>query len=87
MIIAISTGRGIQIIVGQLVGAGEYEEAYKQVLRNLFRCMLITLAAVYGIWAAFIVDEWVRGLVLFMRWKSRAWEKRRWYPAKRGKLH
>ncbi|AJY74281.1 MATE family efflux transporter [Paenibacillus beijingensis] len=160
MVIAIAIGRGIQIIVGQLVGAGEHEEAYKQVLRNLFRSMLITLAAVaiicffrvpllemftesediirlgstlfllsfllepgrnfniiferslqaagdarfamnsavlimwlfsmplmyllgiqlgyglYGIWAVFIVDEWVRGLVLFLRWKSRAWERK-----------
>lgn len=159
-IIAISIGRGIQIIVGQLVGAGKPDEAYKQVLRNLFRSMLITLAAVtvicffrvpilemftkseeiirlgstllllgflwepgrnfniiferslqaagdarfamnsavlimwlfsvplmyllgiglgyglYGIWAVFIIDEWVRGLVLFMRWKSRAWERK-----------
>ncbi|NGM83883.1 MATE family efflux transporter [Paenibacillus sp. 7124] len=164
MIIAVSIGRGIQIIVGHLIGAGEREEAYKQVLRNLFRSMLITFAAVavicffrfpmlemftgskeiirmgsallllgfllepgrnfniiferslqaagdarfamksailimwlfsmplmyllgihlgyglYGIWAGFIIDEWVRGLVLYMRWRSRAWERKALMP-------
>jgi Na+-driven multidrug efflux pump len=29
-----------------------------------------------GIWLAFITDEWVRGLILYFRWKSRAWEKK-----------
>lgn len=29
-----------------------------------------------GIWAAFIADEWVRGIALYARWKSRAWEKK-----------
>ncbi|WP_274364548.1 MATE family efflux transporter [Paenibacillus thermotolerans] len=160
MILAISLGRGMQIIVGHLIGAGEKEEAYRQVIKNLARSMAMTLAAVsvvclfrepllrlftsdpdivktgaallllgfllepgrnfnillerclqatgdarysmlvsvsviwlfsvpltyllgihfgfglFGIWAAFIVDEWVRGLFLFMRWRSRAWERK-----------
>ena len=160
MILCISLGRGMQIIVGHLVGAGEQEEAYRQVLRNLGRSMLITLAGaavislfrepllglftdseeiirigstlillsfllepgrnlnlmfdrclqaagdarfsavssvlimwlfsvpltyllgihlgygLYGIWAAFITDEWVRGIVLFLRWKSKAWQSK-----------
>ncbi|MCM3724856.1 MATE family efflux transporter [Neobacillus cucumis] len=29
-----------------------------------------------GIWVAFIVDEWVRGITMYFRWKSRAWEKK-----------
>jgi Na+-driven multidrug efflux pump len=29
-----------------------------------------------GIWVAFIADEWVRGLFLFFRWKSRKWESK-----------
>lgn len=29
-----------------------------------------------GIWAAFIVDEWLRGLLMLLRWKSRAWESK-----------
>jgi Na+-driven multidrug efflux pump len=160
MILCISLGRGMQIIVGRLVGAGEQEEAYRQVMRNLGRSMLITLAGtavislfrvplldlftdseeiirigstlillsfvlepgrnlnimferclqaagdarfsavssvlimwlfsvpltyllgirlgygLYGIWAAFIADEWARGIVLFLRWKSKAWKSK-----------
>ena len=159
-ILCMSLGRGMQIIVGHLVGAGEHEEAYRQVLRNLGRSMIVTLtgAAVisvfrvplldlftdseeiirigstlvllsfllepgrnlnimfdrclqaagdarfsaissvlimwlfsvpltyllgihlgyglYGIWAAFIADEWTRGIVLFLRWKSKAWKSK-----------
>lgn len=29
-----------------------------------------------GIWVAFIVDEWFRGITMYFRWKSRAWEKK-----------
>ncbi|MBT2719945.1 MATE family efflux transporter [Bacillus sp. ISL-46] len=29
-----------------------------------------------GVWIAFIVDEWFRGIVMYFRWKSRAWEKK-----------
>ena len=160
MILGISLGRGMQIIVGHLVGAGEQEEAYKQVLRNFGRSLVITLIGVtilsffrepliglfttseeivklgatlllfsfllepgrnmniiferslqaagdarfamlssgcimwlfsvpltyllgihlgyglYGIWVAFIIDEWVRGLVLFVRWRSKAWQNK-----------
>jgi putative MATE family efflux protein len=159
MILGISLGRGVQIIVGHLVGAGEREEAYKTVLRNFGRSLIVTLIGVavlslfrepliglftdseaiielgatlllfsfllepgrnmniiferslqaagdarfamlssvcimwlfsvpltyllgihlgyglYGIWTAFIIDEWVRGLVLLVRWRSRAWER------------
>ncbi len=157
MILAISLGRGLQIIVGHLIGAGEHEEAYRQVFRNLARSLVITLSTMsiialfrdpllrlftddpdilslgavlillgflmepgrnfnillerslqatgdmrftmgvsviiiwvfsipliyflgihmgyglLGIWVAFIADEWVRGFVLFLRWKSKAW--------------
>lgn len=29
-----------------------------------------------GIWIAFIVDEWFRGLIMLRRWKSRIWESK-----------
>lgn len=29
-----------------------------------------------GVWIAFIVDEWFRGIIMYIRWKSRAWEKK-----------
>jgi Na+-driven multidrug efflux pump len=28
-----------------------------------------------GIYIAFIVDEWLRGLIMFWRWRSRVWEQ------------
>lgn len=27
-----------------------------------------------GIWIAFAVDEWLRGLLMYLRWRSRVWE-------------
>ncbi|MFB9327785.1 MATE family efflux transporter [Paenibacillus aurantiacus] len=29
-----------------------------------------------GIWIAFAVDEWLRGFMMLLRWRSRAWEKK-----------
>jgi Na+-driven multidrug efflux pump len=29
-----------------------------------------------GIWLAFAADEWIRGLAMYWRWKSRRWEKK-----------
>jgi putative MATE family efflux protein len=29
-----------------------------------------------GIWIAFIVDEWFRGITMYFRWKSRVWENK-----------
>jgi putative MATE family efflux protein len=29
-----------------------------------------------GIWMAFIVDEWFRGIIMYIRWRSRVWEKK-----------
>jgi len=160
MILAISIGRGGQIIVGHMIGAGESEAAYRAVYRNLRASMLITLTAagvlallrvpllelftddpsivamgasllllglllepgrnfniiierslaaagdarfamiaaltvswlfsvpvtyllgiqlgygLLGIWTAFILDEWIRGIVLFLRWRSKAWQRK-----------
>ena len=28
-----------------------------------------------GIWLAIAADEWTRAVIVFFRWKSRAWEK------------
>ena len=30
----------------------------------------------FGIWIAFAVDEWLRGIIMLLRWRSRAWEKK-----------
>jgi Na+-driven multidrug efflux pump len=28
------------------------------------------------VWVAFIVDEWLRGIIMYFRWRSRVWEKK-----------
>lgn len=33
-----------------------------------------------GIWISFIVDEWLRGLLMLGRWRSRIWEKKAFLP-------
>jgi putative MATE family efflux protein len=35
-----------------------------------------------GIWIAFIADEWLRGLLMLWRWRSRVWVKKSFVPAK-----
>ena len=29
-----------------------------------------------GMWAAFAIDEWLRGILMYCRWKSKAWESK-----------
>jgi putative MATE family efflux protein len=29
-----------------------------------------------GVWIAFIVDEWFRGIIMLLRWRSRVWENK-----------
>ena len=29
-----------------------------------------------GVWIAFASDEWIRGIIMLKRWKSRAWEQK-----------
>lgn len=160
MAMAMAIGAGTEIIVGQMVGAGEKEAAYRRLMKSvrisffltlgivafasLFRHELMGLftedpaiitagAAIFllsivlepgrtfnmviinslratgdarfpvlmgvlsmwgiavplayllgvhlgvgliGIWIAFTVDEWLRGLIMLLRWRSRAWEKK-----------
>jgi putative MATE family efflux protein len=34
---------------------------------------LYTPLGVYGIWIAFVCDEWVRGMMMYRRWRRRGW--------------
>ncbi|MNR64188.1 MATE family multidrug exporter [compost metagenome] len=29
-----------------------------------------------GVWIAFTVDEWVRGLLMYLRWRSKVWQSK-----------
>ncbi|NNV06149.1 MATE family efflux transporter [Geobacillus sp. C56-T2] len=164
----IAVSQGTQILVGHLVGAGRYEEAYARCLKSLYSAIAISvlLAAVafwfaepllslftddrslielgrtlllltiilepgrsfnlviisslraagdvqfpvymgilsmwgvgvtvayvfgialewglVGIWLSFIADEWLRGLLMLWRWRSRAWMKKA--PLTRAKM-
>ncbi|WP_276353049.1 MATE family efflux transporter [Cohnella caldifontis] len=160
MALAMAIGNGTEIIVGQMVGAGEMDAAYKRLLRSvkisfgltfavvaaasLFRHQIIGLftenpeiiavgAGIFlvsivlepgrtfnmviinslraagdarfpvlmgvfsmwgvsvplsyllgvhlgigllGVWIAFALDEWLRGVLMLLRWRSRVWEKK-----------
>lgn len=159
MMLGISIGIGTEIMIGHMVGAGHFDDAYRQLLRSLrvglgvtvvSTCCVVVLApwllglftsnptiiaggalllrvslilepgrtfnlvvinslratgdarfpvlmgmlsmwgvavplawllglhlgwGLIGIWIAFTCDEWVRGLSMYARWKSRVWEK------------
>ncbi len=45
MVLSISLGRGTQIIVGHLIGAGEKEEAYQEAYKSVKLSILLTLGA------------------------------------------
>ncbi|MGG6310522.1 MATE family efflux transporter [Paenibacillus macerans] len=160
MALAASIGAGTEIIVGQMVGAGEMKAAYRRLMKSVRISFLLTLVIVgtasifrhgligmftddpeiiaagasifllsivlepgrtfntviinslraagdarfpvlmgvcsmwgvsvplayvlgvhfgiglLGVWIAFTVDEWLRGLIMLLRWRSRAWEKK-----------
>ncbi|SHM40414.1 MATE family efflux transporter [Gracilibacillus kekensis] len=159
-VFSVSVAKGMQIMIGQLVGAGKIEEAYRQMFKGLrvsivialsigtiiaffsesllgiftddaeiialgsillflgvilepgrtFNLVIIsslraagdarfpvvvgiismwgvsvTLAYIFGIslgfgligiWIAIILDEWLRGILMFFRWRSRKWEQK-----------
>jgi len=160
MALAMSIGMGTEIIVGQMVGAGEMKAAYRRLMKSVRISFLLTIAIVgvavifrhdllglftqnpeiiaagasifllslilepgrtfnmviinslraagdarfpvligivsmwgvavplayllgvhwgiglLGIWIAFTVDEWLRGIMMLLRWRSRVWEKK-----------
>jgi putative MATE family efflux protein len=160
LLFGLAIGQGTQIIVGHMIGAGQKEEAYNQLLRSLKWSLVTTTGVVLvvaafresligiftddpsiiavgasllllciilepgrtfnlvvisslraagdaqfpvfigilsmwgisvpvsyylgihqgygllGIWIAFSIDEWLRGILMYLRWKSRAWEKK-----------
>lgn len=160
MLFGLAMGQGTQILIGHMVDAGNFEGAYRQLLKSLKSSVYITMALaivitifsksllgiftedteiIYmgstllmlclvlepgrtfnlvvisslratgdatisvkagvismwgigvplayllgiklgfglpGIWIDFIVDEWFRGISMYYRWKSRAWEKK-----------
>ncbi|MFC3746546.1 MATE family efflux transporter [Paenibacillus sp. GCM10012306] len=70
------------IVIGALNAAGDVKfPAYVGVismwgisipLAYLFG--IVWQMGIPGIWLAFIVDEWLRGILMIMRWRSRKWQ-------------
>ncbi|MFJ8530156.1 MATE family efflux transporter [Bacillus sp. NPDC094106] len=81
--IMLETGRTMNIvIINSLRAAGD---AKYPVLIGAFSMVLMSLPLGYffvfylhmglpGIWLAIAIDEWTRAIIMFFRWKSRAWE-------------
>lgn len=82
--IFLETGRTMNIvIINSLRAAGD---AKFPVMIGVFSMVLMSLPLGYflvfhlnmglpGIWIAIAVDEWTRAIIMYFRWKSRAWEK------------
>ncbi|KIL45654.1 transporter [Jeotgalibacillus soli] len=157
---AVAIGQGTQILIGHMIGAKQYEKAYRRCIRSLKLAMTISLImaisfslfssqlfgiftdnpdiialgtililltivlepgrsfnlviinalraagdvrypvyigiasmwgisvmlsyvlgivfglGLIGVWISFILDEWIRGLLMLRRWKSRVWSKK-----------
>ncbi|WP_026590447.1 MATE family efflux transporter [Bacillus sp. UNC437CL72CviS29] len=81
--ILLETGRTMNIvIINSLRAAGD---AKYPVLIGAFSMVLMSLPLGYffvfylhmglpGIWLAIAIDEWTRAIIMFFRWRSRAWE-------------
>jgi putative MATE family efflux protein len=165
---SVAISQGTQILIGHLVGAGEYENAYDRCLKSLKIAIVISLAmagifslfadpllriftdneqiislgkvliyltiilepgrsfnlvvinslratgdvrfpvymgilsmwgvsvtlsyvlgiwfglGLIGIWISFIADEWLRGLIMLKRWRSKVWMKKSFVSIKKG---
>ncbi|MET0787044.1 MAG: MATE family efflux transporter [Paenisporosarcina sp.] len=82
--ILLETGRTMNIvIINSLRAAGD---ARFPVIIGVFSMVAMSLPLGYflvfvldmglpGIWLAIAADEWIRGIIMYFRWKSRKWEK------------
>jgi putative MATE family efflux protein len=83
--ILLETGRVFNIVlINSLRAAGD---AQFPVYMGLISMVGISLPLGYvlafhanlglaGVWLAVAADEWIRGIVMFFRWRSRAWERK-----------
>jgi len=82
--IVLEPGRSFNVVLGySLKGAGD---AKFTLYIGLVSMWLVAVGMTYflgvamnlgliGVWIAFAMDEWVRGLAMLKRWRSRTWEK------------
>ncbi|MEF2248315.1 MATE family efflux transporter [Paenibacillus sp. IITD108] len=82
----LDTGRSVNIVlVNSLRAAGDAKFPLYMGLISM-ACMSLPLGwllafhynlGLAGIWLAIAADEWLRAVIMFFRWRSRAWEKHR----------
>ncbi|MBB6453691.1 putative MATE family efflux protein [Salirhabdus euzebyi] len=83
--IILEPGRAFNLVViGSLRAAGDVRfPVYMGILSmwgvsvtlSYFLGIVLGLGLI-GIWISFIADEWLRGLIMLRRWKSRVWERK-----------
>jgi len=83
--IVLEPGRTFNLVLGHsLKGTGD---AKYTMYMGLFSMWLVMVLMSYvlgikmnlglvGVWTAFACDEWLRGILMLKRWKSRAWEQK-----------
>jgi len=83
--IILEPGRTFNLVIGHsLKGAGDAK--YILILGLLSMWLVLVLMSyvlgivmglgLVGVWIAFAADEWLRGIMMLKRWKSRKWEEK-----------
>ncbi|HZG55979.1 MATE family efflux transporter [Paenibacillus sp.] len=84
--LVLEPGRTFNIVIGHALRAAGDTRFMSIVSVLSMWCISVPLSywlgvrlgfGLYGIWLAYILDEWVRGSILFYRWRSRRWERKR----------
>ncbi len=87
-------GRCLNLVYGatlQAAGDARFMMMVSVLVIWLFSVPLYYLLGIHfgwgliGIWAAFIADEWVRGILLWARWRGRKWEEKALVKQKKPK--
>jgi putative MATE family efflux protein len=82
--IVLEPGRAFNIVLGNsLKGAGDAKYIFVLGLSSMWGIAVLFSyilgiqwgLGLVGVWIAFACDEWIRGIGMLMRWRSRVWEK------------
>lgn len=83
--IVLEPGRTFNLIIGHaLKGSGDAKYTMYMGLLSMWLVMVLMSyilgikmgLGIVGVWIAFAADEWLRGIIMLRRWKSRAWEQK-----------
>lgn len=83
--IILEPGRTFNLVIGySLKGAGDAKFTLYLGVTSMWLVLVsmsyflgvILRLGLVGVWLAFAMDEWLRGIIMLKRWQSRAWEKK-----------